>query len=93
MKTIRLLARLAVAIVLGAAPARAAVDSPRITSDRWPSMYTIEDFARDIIRLENARTGEEKERCEAIVLDVSDLVQEILEENNRIEVDKPVATK
>lgn len=51
---------LAAVCAFGARAAIAAVDSPRLTTDRWPSMYTIEDFAQDIVRLENARTGEEK---------------------------------
>ena len=32
----------------------------QLTSDRWPSLYSIEGFARDVIRLENAKTDEEK---------------------------------
>ncbi len=61
MKHLFILVRGAVlAIVLAGTSLRAAVDSPRVASDRWPSLYTIEDFAGDVIRLEGAKTDEEK---------------------------------
>ena len=36
------------------------IESPRITSDRWPSGYSVDAFANDAVRLEGARTDAEK---------------------------------
>ncbi len=46
------------------ASSSAMVHSPRVTSDRWPSGYSPNDFANNVVRIERARTDEEK--CKAL---------------------------
>jgi len=41
-------------------PCMPAVENPRVTCDRWPSHYDAKSWIRDVWRLENARTGEQK---------------------------------
>lgn len=36
------------------------IENPRITCDRWPSNYDAQSWIRDVWRLENARSGEQK---------------------------------
>jgi hypothetical protein len=36
------------------------IEGPRVACDRWPDSHTLDAFVRDIIRLEGARTDQEK---------------------------------
>lgn len=54
------------AICAATAPAQAPrrcgpiLDNPRVTCDRWPSNYDARSWSRDVWRLENAQTPEDK---------------------------------